>query len=189
MKRNEFLKELYRESGFMLPEDRRTAVNYFRDRFVPGDDEEAVCAELGEPGAALKRYLLKKRAGRYGRIKKLLMCGAALLASPAVIYAAAAVLLILLAVIIAVLLIFAAFPLAGAELWLSGIDSFIRLMPENAGLADRLCIIGSGLLLSGIGIFIMLGVYKLYRKLIPWIIGELASSYRRIRARLRRRVQ
>lgn len=187
MTRNEFLNEIYRESGFMLPEDRRKAVSYFRECFACGDDEGEVCAKLGEPRTALKKYLSEGKAGRY--IRKPLLYAVTMLASPIIIYAAAVALAILLIVTLAVLLLLAIIPSIGVELWLSGIDSFIRLMPSGANFADRLCIIGVGLLVSAIGIFIMLGVYKLYRRLIPWLIGELASSFRRIKRKLRRQVR
>lgn len=188
MTRNEFLNEIYRESGFMLPEDRRKAINYFREKLAGTDHEETECAGLGEPGDALKRYLSGDTYSD-GNIRKYLKYAALLFASPVIIYTSAAAIIILLIIVIAALILLSALPLIGVELWLSGIDSFVRLMPTAVSFADGLCMAGTGFLLSGIGIFIMLGVYKLYKKLIPWLFGELISSYGQIRKMLRRRAK
>lgn len=189
MTRNEFLNEIYTESGFMLPGERRKAVNYFRERFACGKAEADVCETLGEPGAALKRYIAESKKEGMGTAKKLLLYAAALFSAPAAVYVAAIILVFSLLIIVAALALLAAFPLAGAWLWLDGIGSAVDTAVSGAAPADCLCSIGLGLLVSGIGIFIMLGVYKLYKKLIPWLINEIAASYRRIRSKIRGKKQ
>ena len=186
MTRNEFLNTIYLESGFMLPDDRRETLKYFRARFVAGIDEEAVCAELGDPKTALKRYIANEASFKRGLSSRILTYISAALASPAIIYGAAVIIIALIIITLAAMILLAALPFIGIELWLSGFDSFIRLMPQNAGFADRLCITGLGLFTSAAGIFIMLGVYKLYKRFIPWLFNEILSSYSRIKRKLRR---
>lgn len=189
MTKNEFLNVIYLESGFMLPESRHETLKYFRELFVPGVNEETVCAELGEPKAALKKYLAEDKAFKRGLISRLLIYAAAALASPAFMCGAAVIAISAIIITIFALVLLVLLPFIGIELWLSGFEMFIANMPQGAGFADMLCVTGLGLFTSAAGIFIMLGVYKLYRRLIPWLFGELASSYRRIKRKLRRRLE
>ena len=188
MTKNEFLNTIYLESGFMLPEERREALRYFREHFVSGVDEEMVCTGLGEPKAALKQYIADGAVIKHGFISRLMMYAAAALASPAFIYGAVVVAISAIIIILFSLVLFVVLPFIGFELWLGGFEMFIGNMPQGSSFADMLCVTGFGLFTSAVGIFILLGVYKLYRRLIPWLFNELASSYRRIKRKLRRTI-
>lgn len=189
MTKNEFLNTIYLESGFMLPEQRREVLRYFRECFVPGVEEETICTALGEPKKALKQYLAEGTGFKRGIISRLLIYAAAALAAPAVIFAAAVISIAAVILIALTLILLIVLPLIGFELWLGGFEMFICNMPEYANFADKLCITGLGLFTTAAGIFILLGVYKLYRRLIPWLFSELASSYRRIKRKLRRHAE
>lgn len=186
MSRDEYLTEIYRESGFMLSYERRKMMNYFRSYFIPGMDEEKVCSELGEPKEALKAYLAKGIPTKKTRAAEIVMYIAAIFAAPAAIFAGAAAVVIILMLGIAASVFMVMAPLAGIMLWLNGIADAVNILFSAVSAGDKLCTVGGGFISSAIGLLIMLGMVKLYRKFIPWLAEELNSSYRRIKGRIKK---
>lgn len=181
MSRDEYLTEIYRESGFMLSSERLETLNYFRSYFVPGKDEEKVCAELGAPKEALKVYIAKGIPTKKTRALEMAMYIAALFAAPAAVCAAAAAAVIALMIAVLVIVFMMSVPIAGIMLWLNGIADGVGIMFSAVAVGDKLSTIGGGLIESAVGILIMLGMAKLYKKLVPWLIKELHASYIRVR--------
>lgn len=185
MSRDEYLTEIYHESGFMLSSERRKMISYFRSYFIPGMDEEKVCSELGEPKKALKAYLAKGTPTKKTRAAEAVIYIAALFAAPAVISvgAAAAVIIFILGIAAAVFMVMV--PLAGIMLWLNGIANAANILFSAVSVGDKLCTIGAGFISSAVGLLIIIGMTKLYKKFVPWLAGEINSSYNRVKRRIK----
>lgn len=175
MTRCEFLEEIYKESGFLPPHKRRSVMAHFNGLFTGYDSDLDVIDKLGTPQEALKSYLNTSRVT--SKIPKPLLIAALLLLSPFILDAA-----IIVSVLTVVLFLFAAIvlfliPVLGISLWLDGIEIIFRSIPQAVILADKLWQIGIGFMQFAAGIVILLIVYKLYSKLIPWITGRFCKLH------------
>lgn len=187
MIKDEFLHEVYKETGFMLPDERREATAYFRSKFYGRHDEEKVCEELGAPAEAVRNYLGSNESQKRSLPMRIAATAAFTAALPIIIQAAAVVAGIVLFVLVIFAVLMAVLPFVGIGLWLGGIGDVMRNILADLSAADRLCQIGMGLISSGLGIFILLLVVKIYKSFLPWLVYEISSSYRRLKRKLKRR--
>lgn len=156
-------------------------MSHFNSLFTGYDSDLDVIEKLGTPQDALRSYLNTSRVT--SKIPKPLFIAAVLLLSPFIAYFA-----IFASVLAAVIFVFAiilliTIPLIGFSFWFNGMEIIFRSIPQAVILADKLWQIGIGLMQFAAGIAILLLVYKLYSKLIPWILGRFSALYHKIEKR------
>lgn len=176
MNRNEYLYKLYYESGFMLSAERREMLNYFRSYFIPGVDETLICKRLGDPKTALKTYLEKRVQTNERGVARVVKGVAWFLLIPAIVDEAIIVAAAVSALFIFVMSLFIAAPIAAAGLWMGGIKNAISAIIDGGGAGAILSGIGGGLVMSGIGLLLIVGICRLYKKIIPSLIRETAVA-------------
>ncbi len=180
MTRTEFLEVISSECGFLPPHKRRIVMLHFSE-LVNDCTADDVTEKLGTPQNALRKYLNTSKS--YSKIPTPLFVAALAILSP--IIADIAIFLFMLALVLVVfaLVLSAVIPLLGVVLWLDGMDIIISSIPMHVMLADKLCQISMGLMCFGGGIIIMVSAYKLYSKIIPWLLKRFAALYEKIEKR------
>lgn len=180
MTRTEFLNVISSECGFLPPHKRRIVMLHFSE-LVNACAADDVTEELGTPQNALRKYLDTSKS--YSKIPTPLFVAALAILSPIIADIAIFLFLLAFVLIVFVLALSVVIPLLGVVLWLDGMDIIISSIPMHVMIADKLCQISMGLMCFGGGIIIMILVYKLYTKLIPWLLGRFAVLHERIEKR------
>ena len=106
-----------------------------------------------------------------------------LLLAPFILDASIIVSVLAFVLLVAAILVLFLIPALGISLWIDGMEIIWRSIPLHIILADKLWQIGIGCMQFAAGVVIILLVYKLYSKLIPWILGRFSALYHRIEKR------
>lgn len=181
MNKTEFLEIIHRECGFLPGSKRRQITAYFSNLLRDYDNDTDVSLVIGNPEEALRSRLDHKKTK--SSIPKPLFIIALLLLAPIALEVAFIVFALLAVFMIFMLILLLIIPLTGILLWLDGIEIIFRSIPQAVILADKLWQIGIGFMQFAAGIVILVLVYKLYSKLIPWILGRFSALYHRIEKR------
>ncbi len=180
MSKDEFLSEIEKEAGFMLPDKKREVMTHFRSLFPCNASEDAVIEGLGTPAKALRSYLSDNKRTCGKCLPDWAMATMALLASPIAVFGGGAAIMIISIAMIALIALLTAMPLAGAAMWIGGIKTVLESVSQHIIFADKLMQIGMGFLSGGIGIFLIFLTYKVYKKVVPRILKGTARMYKRI---------
>jgi len=178
MTRDEFLAEIRRETGFMLPRDRNLIISHFIERLRTVSDED-VTSVLGTPKGAINGFM-SDSANNISPQSRILMIAAAFAAAPVVINITLVIAGIVIALSAVFAVIIAGLPFAAAAMWLGGIWNFVYTILSGSDLSNVLVGCGAGLVTSGFGIFLLLAVIKLYGRFIPWLLRSIYGAAVRV---------
>ena len=175
MTKSEFMLTLASETSFMTPRERRQVLAYF-NHTLPDTQETQL-----SPHEELRKYLNKSKVT--SKIPQPLFIAALLALSPFILEIAIFVMaLVVILSVLAIILLFL-IPVSGITLWLDGVQIIFRSISQAVILADKLWQIGIGFVSFAAGAAIMVLVFRLYSKLIPWILGKLSNLYTKIKER------
>ena len=183
MSKEEYIKAIKHELGFLSPYERSCAASYFESYFTGNQDAEDVISCLGDAKTAAGNYyrvLYSSSKEKKFKIPSWAAALAAIILFPAALTVGLAAALIVTALVFAASLLFIGIAAVCTGMWFEGLRIVITSLGMHIILADKLILLGLGFLIFAAGIVLTWLVAKWYIKMFPKLFRFIIKSGSRL---------